>query len=138
MVMLRANRQYGVTLIELMIVVTIIGILASIAYPGYQQYARRANRADAQSIMLENAQFMERYFTTHGTYAAADLPKTQSPEMGTAKYTILGPAGTATGFLIRAVPTGGYTDPLCGTLSINQAGVKTKSGTGSLGDCWKS
>ncbi len=136
--MLTANRQSGVTLIELMIVVTIVGILAAIAYPGYQQYARRANRADAQSIMLENAQFMERFFTTHGTYEGADLPKTQSPEMGTAKYTILGPAGSATGFLIQAVPTGGYTDDLCGTLTINQAGVKTESGTGSLGDCWKS
>ena len=146
--MYKANRQYGVTLIELMIVVTIIGILAAIAYPGYQQYARRANRADAQSIMLENAQFMERWFTTCGSYAAngttapcnadPDLPKTQSPEEGTAKYNLTGPSGTATGFVIQAVPAGGYTDPLCGTLSINQAGVKTESGTGALADCWKS
>jgi type IV pilus assembly protein PilE len=138
MAMYKANRQYGVTLIELMIVVAIVGILASIAYPSYQQYARRANRADAQSIMLENAQFMERYFTTNGTYAGADLPKTQSPEEGTAKYTLTGPSGTATGFLIQAVPAGGYTDPLCGTLSINQTGAKTESGTGALADCWKS
>lgn len=132
------NRQYGVTLIELMIVVTIIGILAAIAYPGYQQYARRANRADAQAIMLENAQFMERYFTTNGTYAGANLPKTKSPEMGTAKYTLPDPAGDATGFLIQAVPAGGYTDPLCGTLTIDQTGAKTESGTGALADCWKS
>ena len=138
MAMYKAKRQYGVTLIELMIVVTIIGILAAIAYPGYQQYARRANRADAQSIMLENAQFMERWFTTNGTYAGADLPKTQSPEMGTAKYTLTGPSGTATGFLIQAVPAGGYTDPLCGTLGITQTGAKTESGTGELADCWKS
>lgn len=133
------NRQYGMTLIELMIVVAIIGILASIAYPSYTQYVQRANRADAQAIMLENAQFMERYFTTNGTYAGADLPKQQSPESGTAKYSItLTPAATATEFTIQAAPSGSYTDPLCGTMTIDQTGVKTEAGTGALSDCWKS
>lgn len=133
------NRQYGMTLIELMIVVAIIGIMASIAYPSYTQYVQRANRADAQAIMLENAQFMERYFTTNGTYAGADLPKQQSPESGTAKYSItLTPAATATGFTIQAAPSGSYTDPLCGPMTIDQTGVKTELGSGALSDCWKS
>jgi type IV pilus assembly protein PilE len=133
------NRQYGMTLIELMIVVAIIGIMASIAYPSYTQYVQRANRADAQAIMLENAQFMERYFTTNGTYAGADLPKQQSPESGTAKYSItLTPAATATGFTIQAAPSGSYTDTLCGTMTIDQTGVKTELGSGALSDCWKS
>jgi len=132
------RKQSGFTLVELMITVAIIGILAAIAYPSYQQYVLRANRADAQAIMLENAQFMERYFTTNGTYAGADLPKQQSPESGTAKYTFPDPAGDATSFLIQAVPAGGYADSLCGTLTIDQTGAKTEAGTGALSDCWKS
>lgn len=136
--MFTANRQYGFTLIELMIVVAIVGILAAIAYPSYTQYVQRANRADAQAIMMANAQFMERYFTTKGTYEGADLPKQQSPESGTAKYSItLTPAATATGFTIQAAPSG-FTDPLCGTMTIDHAGVKTESGSGALSDCWKS
>ena len=132
------NRQRGFTLIELMIVVAIIGILAAIAYPAYTQYVRRANRADAQAIMLESIQFMERYFTTNGTYSGANLPKTQSPENGTAKYAInLNPLPTATDFVIEAVPTGGYADEQCGALTIDQTGAKTHSGTGTLADCWK-
>lgn len=143
------NRQCGFTLIELMVTVAIIGILASIAYPSYMNYVRNANRADAQALMLENAQFMERRFTTCGSYAAVgttapcnaapDLPKQQSPENGTARYSItLDPAPDATTFTIQAQPAGSYADPLCGTMTITQTGAKTESGTGSLGNCWKS
>lgn len=133
-----ANRQHGFTLLELMIVVAIIGILASIAYPSYTKYVQRANRADAQAIMMENAQFMERYFTTNGTYEDADLPKGQSPENGTAKYSITLTEQTATAYTIQAAPSGGYTDAECGTMTITQTGAKTETGTGTLGDCWKS
>lgn len=133
-----ANRQHGFTLLELMIVVAIIGILASIAYPSYTKYVQRANRADAQAIMMENAQFMERYFTTNGTYEDADLPKGQSPENGTARYSITLPEATATAYTIQAAPSGSYADTECGTMTITQTGAKTETGTGSLGDCWKS
>jgi len=144
-----SKRQCGFTLIEVMVVVTIIGILASIAYPSYMEYVRNANRADAQALMLENAQFMERRFTTCGSYAAigtaapcnaaADLPKDQSPENGTARYSItLNPAPDATTYTIQAQPAGSYADAKCGTMTITQTGAKTETGTGSLGECWKS
>ena len=58
------NRQSGFTLIELMVVVTIIGILASFAIPAYQDYVIRAQVSEGMSVAsIARAAVAEEYLT---------------------------------------------------------------------------
>lgn len=141
--------QGGFTLIEMLISIAIIGILAAIALPSYRQSIQKGARADAKSILVENAQFMERNFTTNNCYHRTDarcasdwssgaagsveLPASQSPKSGTAKYNIsfVG-SPIATTFTIQAVPTGGQASDTCGTLTLTNTGAQTPATAG----CW--
>jgi len=67
---LPGRRQSGVTLIELMVVVVVIGILAAIGYPSYQNHVRKGNRAAAQQVMLEIASRQEQYLLDARDYNA--------------------------------------------------------------------
>ncbi|MDP3218312.1 MAG: type IV pilin protein [Deltaproteobacteria bacterium] len=142
-----SSRQGGFTLIELMITVVIIGILAAIAYPSYTQYVLRANRAEARSILLETAQFLERNYTTANRYDldsagnAVALPFARSPKSavaGTEKYDIT-VANAAQTFTLNATPDGVMTGDACGTITLTNAGVQGAAGVTAgaiVNECW--
>ena len=137
----------GFTLIELVVAILIVGILAAVAVSSYQDYILRAQRADAKSVLYEVVGWMERNYTATGAYninpagaaiGAGSSPITQSPRTGTARYNIsFAAAPTATAFVVQAVPVPVTADAECGTLTLNQQGTQTESGTGSLADCWQ-
>ena len=137
----------GFTLIELMVTVAVIGILAAIAYPSYTQYVQRANRAEARAFLMENAQFLERNFTTANRYdqtsggvaiTNASLPKPQSPVNGVARYTIaVNP--TSQTFTLSATPVGAMAGDACGIYTLDNTGLQGAAGvtTGAIvGQCW--
>src|SRR3978361_2061790 len=65
------SRQLGFTLIELMIVVTIIGILASISIPVYRGYIRDAHLNEAKPYLLDIASKERSYKVRNGVYCCS-------------------------------------------------------------------
>ncbi|WP_177229286.1 type IV pilin protein [Dyella sp. OK004] len=132
------RRQSGFTLIELMIVVGIIAILAAFAVPAYLRYGIRARRADGQEILLRIANAQERYYATNNTYGTLALLQYNQTTSDKGYYTISMPASSATAFTANAVPVAGgpQSKDDCKTLTINNAGVKSQSGSTTNGSCW--
>ena len=132
----RFVRSAGFSLMELMIVVAIIGILAAIAIASYDWAMVKGRRAAAEGCLQEHARYMERYYTTNLTYVDAAAPVCTQDKLNTF-YTV-GFNGTpdASTYIVEAVPTAAQHDARCGTLSIDNKGVKGETGTGTVADCW--
>jgi type IV pilus assembly protein PilE len=143
------NRTAGFTLIEAMIVVTVLGILAAIAFPSYSAYVLRANRAAGKAAVMRIAGQQESFYTDRKAYAAslANLSPGWAATMHLQRDGNLLPGDTpeaiyrltttptASGFVIQAQPIHNQArDSECGTLSYDSTGMKTTS-TGRA-DCW--
>ncbi len=64
------NRNFGFSLVELMITVAIVGIVASIASPAYQDQIRKSRRADGTTLLTEIRDLQERFIMENNTYTA--------------------------------------------------------------------
>ncbi|MEO6029013.1 MAG: prepilin-type N-terminal cleavage/methylation domain-containing protein [Candidatus Binatia bacterium] len=62
------RNNHGFTLLELLVVVSIVGILASIAIPQYAAYRARGFDSIIESQVRNFATGEEAYYVTHGTY----------------------------------------------------------------------
>ena len=155
------SQNLGFTLIELMIVTSVIGVLAAIAYPSYQGYVERAKRTDMMGEMQQIASRIESSKTNYKRYDRIPLSTILSgtiaangsvsfPNSGTKLYTVIVGTGTwgetswttSTGTLggrdwtIRATPVAGQRMASDGNLSLNYQGIKCRGSNCSTGDDW--
>lgn len=135
--MMRVSRgnHGGFSLIELVVVMAIVAILATVAVGSYSAYVTRGKRASAKSALLQDAQYMERNYTVAGCYtnlnagctgAAVAIPVTVAPQEGAQSYqvTLSFPVPGGASYLLRADPVASFTDPTCGSFTLDNTGLK--------------
>ena len=120
------RNQRGITLIELLSVIVIIGILAAIAIPMYTGHMLRARRADGKTALEQLRASQEMRRAEKGSYSIdiVELQTTWGVSAKSGDYDI-GFSGVPTdnSFTAQASPNTGRQSP-DGNLYINHLGQK--------------
>lgn len=123
-------RQKGFTLIELMIVVTVVAILAAVAIPNYLEHTRKGRRADAVRAVGDLQLALERWRSENPSYAnCAGCGSGTYPTVPTSSYygIAISSAGTSA-YTITATPAGNQSGDRCGNLVATFDPATGKSG----------
>ena len=144
----RSCRRFGLTgfsLVELLVVLVIMGVLSAVALPAYTRYVQRGHRTEAMAALLEAQHYMERYYSANGQYlspanAAPVLPQRlqQVPTQGSVRYRLSVREASVNSYLVQAVPEGSMAGDVCGSLTINQTGLRgVLNSNRSVAECWR-
>lgn len=127
------NSNRGITLLELLVVIGIVGILAAVAIPMYSGYMQRARRSDAKVALEQVRAAQEMWRAERGSYAIDDGNGTAIAKLTNTMGVPVNPIGdynwsfsvapTATTFTAQAVPNTAR-QAGDGTLTIDQNGTK--------------
>jgi type IV pilus assembly protein PilE len=83
---LTMKSMQGVTLLELLIVLAIIGIISAWAIPSYSEYVTRGRLTEAHATLSSQRVKMEQYFQDNRTYVGACAAGTTAPPMTNSDY----------------------------------------------------
>ncbi|MEK8027838.1 type IV pilin protein [Pseudaquabacterium rugosum] len=147
---------HGVTLLELLIAVVVVGIISAIAYPSFTGAIRKSRRADAMAALTQVMQAQERWRANNTTYhddiaTLTGAPTQSHPPPGelNGHYDISITSGSATSSGYTAVAqarsdSSQYADTNCRSLRVTMSGggipsytSTNASGTTNSPDiCW--
>ena len=150
------KRSAGFSLIELMVVVTIITILGAIAIPSYNASIRKSRRAEAKSAIMDLAAREERYFATQNVYSTSPIalqyaatgsgaawPVPIGSYYSISSVTVTAATATTPGtYILQITPTAGspqLQDSSCQLFQVDQTGKQSSqdgSGNDTSTTCW--
>jgi type IV pilus assembly protein PilE len=145
----------GVTLVELLVVLTVLAIITGVAFPTFTQAMRKSRRADAMAALTAVMQAQERYRANNASYyqgsgGVSTLPGAPSNSLSANGYyslEIASGSASSTGYTAVATvvsATSQAADTTCGALKVTISGGNApaysstnSSGTANNPDtCW--
>ncbi len=143
-------RQMGVTLIEMMVVLVILGIVVMTALPSYTQFIVRAKRGAGKSMLLQVANRQQQFFMNNkqysGSLAALGFPADEFMITDDGSFCAAGDAARLYNFALSNATATTYTltaepqlrqadkDTACANLTLTHTGLKGNSAGGAK--CW--
>lgn len=133
----RRSTFHGMTLIELVIVVAVMGILLSTAVPAYRNYMLRVHRTEAIRMLMQASMCQERINARIGNYDTSQCQPTSQYQRYQLSYDSPDTQGQT--YIAMATPKGAQIADPCGSLSLDQNGRRKISGLDiSVMKCWNS
>jgi len=133
-------RKYmrGVTLLELMIVVVVIGILTAIAFPNYREFVARAKRNEAKAALLKCATNQEKFYLQNQAFSVdlTQLGFSSNPFTTDSKSYVITVAAPNPADNYTCTSTYQVADDeanKCNSFVIDGRGTKSSA---PLADCW--
>lgn len=128
----------GVTLIEIMLVVVILGILVAIVYPSYHKQVLKSYRTEATKTLLKLANYQEQYLADSGYYSGdlvlLGLAASLQSESGRFRFSVRLMSDNRE-YVLTATAQGPQTqDTECPVFTLNQAGQRN-AGRADV-SCW--
>jgi type IV pilus assembly protein PilE len=130
------HRSAGMTLVEIVLVVGLLGMLLSIAMPTYQGFLERGHRVEAIRLLLAAAACQERQRARRGTF---DTTRCAGQSNNEFYRLIIAPEGQSSSseYVLIAEPLERQRHDICGSLSLDQSGTQGISGPQDrLRKCW--
>jgi type IV pilus assembly protein PilE len=138
----------GFSLVELLTVITILGIVSAIAMPAMHAHLRSARRAEATGALLRIAVRQEQFMLRHRRYAhnaelAVAPPEGLGFDARLARHYVISVGAHATGYIASAqvVADGAQSrDSQCWSLYLDATGAQSardEYGRDTTRRCWK-
>jgi type IV pilus assembly protein PilE len=132
------KQNKGFSLIELLIVVSVISILAAVGIVFYGDNVIAGNRTEGRSALATTAGSLEKCRSLYGSYNNANCNVALPFNSDSNFYTISAAAIASSSFTLTATPVAGEPqakDSDCTSMSLTNTGIKTGTGADPTA-CW--
>jgi type IV pilus assembly protein PilE len=132
------QKAKGLSLIELLIVVSVLAVAAAVGYPLYVEQVQKSRRNDAQGVLLALANEIEHHRATqpnvgYSGFAIDDFSEIWNSISSSYLFSVTLSSVAPFAYVLTAAPAGPQTGDRCGDLVLNEIGEKLAA----QGSCWK-